>query len=139
MGALTTTINLPPFDKSSWGPGPWQDEPDTKVWEGPHGLKCVILRNSLGNLCGYVELPEGHPWRDGRDYAPADVHGGVTFNGTFGDDLGLPGHFVGFDCAHHMDMVPSMCRPYGKYRDTMFVASHCGSLACQVAKAEEAN
>lgn len=41
---------------------PWKNEPDDAVFEA-HGLKCQIRRVSWsGHLCGYVGLPESHPW-----------------------------------------------------------------------------
>lgn len=84
-------------DKTAWGPGPWQDEPDKAQWVDPTtGLDCLIVRNGGGALCGYVGLPAGHPWH-GKDYsecltrcgedwcyehspeAAVRVHGGLTF------------------------------------------------------------
>lgn len=84
-------------DKSSWGFGPWQDEPDKRQWrDETTGLACLIVRNpKWGNLCGYVGVPPSHPghakaynfYRD--DEAPHSavenainnlrVHGGLTF------------------------------------------------------------
>ena len=51
-------------DKSTWGPGPWQDEPDKEQWADPEtGYACLIKRSPRsGGLCGYVGVPEGHPW-----------------------------------------------------------------------------
>lgn len=50
------------FDKSSWGDGPWQNEPDELRWpDEPTSLPCVILRNRhFGTLCGYVGIAPGH-------------------------------------------------------------------------------
>lgn len=49
-------------DKSAWGPGPWQDEPDEVRWrDDATGYDCLLRRNSLGAWCGYVAVPEGHP------------------------------------------------------------------------------
>jgi hypothetical protein len=49
--------------KPSWGPGPWQEEPD-RVDFVHAGLQCVILRNLhvSGTLNGYVGVPPSHPW-----------------------------------------------------------------------------
>ncbi|MFK4132212.1 hypothetical protein ACI2KR_07955 [Pseudomonas luteola] len=51
-------------DKSNWIDGPWKAEPDLSVWIEPvSNLVCLISRPTLGgNLCGYVMLPEDHPW-----------------------------------------------------------------------------
>ncbi len=48
-------------DKSEWGPGPWQDEPDKAQWlDAGSRLPCLIVRGPVGALCGYVGLPPGH-------------------------------------------------------------------------------
>lgn len=47
--------------KASWGPGLWVDEPDHTKF-AHRGLECVVRRHpTLGHLCGYVGVPEGHP------------------------------------------------------------------------------
>lgn len=83
-------------DKSEWGPGPWQDEPDKLQWEDKAtGLACLIVRGPAGALCGYVGVPQSHPWfgvdynqctRESKceetwcDHRPCvEVHGGLTF------------------------------------------------------------
>lgn len=48
------------YDKSDWGDGPWQGEPDRVEWR-LLGFKCLILRGPMGTLCGYVGVPPGHP------------------------------------------------------------------------------
>lgn len=49
-------------DKSAWGPGAWQNEPDKVQWvDAATGLDCLIVRNNGGALCGYVGVPEAHP------------------------------------------------------------------------------
>jgi hypothetical protein len=82
------TIKYRTMDKSTWGPGPWQEEPDKVQWQDEaSGLPCLIVRNSFGNWCGYVGVAPGHPWH-GKDYNGLhltpddygpDVHGGLTF------------------------------------------------------------
>lgn len=86
------------IDKSGWRDGAWQNEPDKVQWvDEATGLDCLIVRNGGGALCGYVGVPEGHPWH-GLDYMSctqrptcddrwcehspetlASVHGGITF------------------------------------------------------------
>ena len=88
-------------DKSDWGDGPWQDEPDKAQWvDLATDLDCLIVRSFIsGSLCGYVGVPKSHPWF-GLDYAdctsgehekpycddcPAmrmSVHGGLNFAAT---------------------------------------------------------
>lgn len=98
---LQTWTNM---DKSRWTErGPWDSEPDKAQWVA-HGLDCLIVRNQLGGLCGYVGVPESHPYfgkgygdhvhddrcdaEPGDDLAwhhkctpcgRVDVHGGLTF------------------------------------------------------------
>lgn len=50
---------IDPEDKKSWGPGPWQMEPDRKEWRYK-GLPCLALRGPVGAWCGYVGVSEGH-------------------------------------------------------------------------------
>ena len=96
------TIEYRTIDKTGWGQGPWQDEPDKKQWQdNDTGLACLIVRGPVGGLCGYVGVSEGHPWF-GRDYSEAlteggddwgsdspegrtEVHGGLTFSGRCAD------------------------------------------------------
>lgn len=90
-------------DKSEWGRGPWQDEPDKLQWvDQTTGLDCLVVRSNLGALCGYVGVPSEHPWHgidycgraDGQPTDPDDymddwesridsrieAHGGLTYS-----------------------------------------------------------
>jgi hypothetical protein len=83
------------IDKSAWGDGPWQDEPDRVEWY-VDGVACLALRHpGAGHWCGYAAVPPGHRWHglgysacysddcpDGETcphYADVEVHGGITF------------------------------------------------------------
>ncbi len=57
-------MELHVLDKSDWGPGPWQDEPDRAEWRDEKtGLPCLAIRHrDHGNWCGYVAVPGDHPW-----------------------------------------------------------------------------
>lgn len=47
--------------------GPWANEPDNATFDA-HGFKCEIRRvKSSGHLCGYVGVPNSHPWY-GKQY-----------------------------------------------------------------------
>ena len=106
-----------------------------KVWEGS-GLKCaVLLMPRMGHMNGYVQLPEGHPYR-GKDYDDIDatVHGGLTY----ADDEG----WVGFDTAHSGDIWPGseMARfldipgdPYRREWTQRMVEVETENLAAQLA------
>jgi len=50
-------------DKSEWGDGPWQQEPDKVQWpDEATGMPCLAVRNSSGAWCGYVGVEKTHPW-----------------------------------------------------------------------------
>lgn len=58
------------LNREKWVDGPWRDEPDKIEWIDPAtNLNCMIIRNRHGVLCGYVGVPEAHPWY------------GVSYNG----------------------------------------------------------
>src|SRR5262252_7143826 len=123
------TLDYHTIDKSDWGPGPWQDEPDKRQWaDEATGYPCLIVRAPLGHLCGYGGVPPGHPCYR-RDYGDdhlggADVHGGLTFAGPcmkgVPQDHAVchcpdPGEsddvwWLGFDCAHGYDFSPGLQR-----------------------------
>src|SRR6187399_997358 len=106
--------------KSEWGPGPWQGEPDRIEWRHASGLPCLIVRNHMGSLCGYVGVPPEHPFYRQHYDSPVTenihAHGGLTYS-----DLcqGLichkpePGEerdiwWFGFDCGHYQDVSPGL-------------------------------
>lgn len=69
-----------------------------------------IVHPGLATRCGYVEIPEDHPWREAEteydarvipDEAHRAVNGGLTW---LAPNSALGGIFVaGFDCAHTSD------------------------------------
>lgn len=93
---------------------PWQAEPN-RVEFKYKGYHCLVNRAHPGNLCGYVALPNGHPYY-GKHYEDIDigVHGGLTYAGACqGDICHVPEEgesddvwWIGFDCAHSGDLVP---------------------------------
>ncbi len=125
-------------DKSNWMRGEWDDEADKVQWTDEEtGLPCLIVRSSLGALCGYVGVPTSHPWF-GLDYedctlsecpdkqcshdvdSELEAHGGITFSGPCfphrdNPEEGIchivPGDekiwWFGFDCSHSGDMTPN--------------------------------
>lgn len=152
---MTMTKEWKTVDKSAWGPGPWQDEPDKKQWTDQEtGLPCLIKRNRAGALCGYVGVPEGHPWH-GQDYTEPEpypeVHGGLTYAApcTEGGDeastichIPEPGEpdnvwWLGFDCAHSGDLCPSYERRWFQdtYKAMAYVENECATLAEQAINA----
>ena len=144
-------------DKTMWGLGAWTDEPDKIQYPDPDtGLPCLIVRNALGSLCGYVGVPEGHPCF-GKNYDTEgtfgiEVHGGLTYAGPCdpsGDEAarichtpakGEPDHvwWLGYDCGHAWDISPSM-ESHGfmsaddcTYKDVPFVKKNNALLAQQL-------
>ena len=115
------TIEFRIVDKTGWGDGPWQAEPDKRQWQDKAtGLPCLIVRNPIGALCGYVGVPAGHPVH-GKGYDDVDVgvHGGLTFADRCHEGAEehsichkpAPGEsddvwWLGFDCAHAGDLSP---------------------------------
>ncbi len=121
------------------------------------GYAIVIKRHPrLKHLCGYVSLVAHHPLfnkshMENDVFDKFDVHGGVTFTGTFdgehnsNDKLKL--FLVGFDCAHAGDLIPNMSEELRKdklevcgdevYRDINYVILECIKLAKQLKTMED--
>jgi hypothetical protein len=128
-------------------------EPASEEWtDEATGYRCYIYRHpTLLHLCGYVRVPDDHPW-NGHDYGhptcghpgcydhsidtAVSVHGGITFaNRGPGELPEEEGWWFGFDCAHLGDLVPGY--PEGindrdVYRDFEYVKDQCGRLAAQL-------
>ena len=156
------TLEWTTIDKSDWGDGPWQQEPDKKQWMDERtGYACLIHRSpASGGLCGYVGVPERHTdFGKGYDDVDVSVHGGLTFAGScskvenpsFGIcHLVEPGEsdrvwWLGFDTAHCYDYSPAMNK-YGihhesseKYRELAYVEAEIKDLANQLKVREEAS
>lgn len=96
-----------------------------------HGIDvtCVIKRNSLGSLCGYVKLEKWNRFYKGGQWCDQDievnVHGGITY---WEDGI------IGFDCSHTGDLRPKMdpIVTHGIYRDMEYVKRECRKLADQI-------
>jgi hypothetical protein len=134
-------------------------EPDKEQWaDESTGLPCLLKRNPRsGALCGYVGVPEGHPWFE----APCDsiplwagdrelTYSGLCEPGP--EDRTIchvpgPGEpdrvwWLGFHCAGTWDVMPGQdahdAAEYGwepirmggeAYRDAGYVKSTCATLA----------
>lgn len=122
-----------------------------RAWQHA-GLDCLVLALDVGHRCGYVRVPDGHPWRElGYVHAlleDVNVHGGLTYAHTNKADDRLPeGYWIGFDCAHLGDCSdPAILTLFAKENryppregDTPkllpFVVAECERLADQVAAA----
>jgi hypothetical protein len=86
----------------------WEPKYPNVHWTDPvTGYEIQVRFNENGGTwCGYVVLPEDHPWvsdpSDTLDFSVVYVHGGWTYR---------DGRTFGFDCAHYMDY-----QPQGYYR-----------------------
>ena len=104
-----------------WGEGEWVNEIDYMSF-CHEGIHCEIKRIMAfeqsghafgGHWCGYCMIPKDHPDYDSKeddfdlDY---QVHGGITSNGHRADE-----HWIGFDCAHSGDLMPSLVSFKKKY------------------------
>ncbi len=146
-------------DKSLWNRGPWDSEPDkVQFTDEETSLPCLIVRGPSGALCGYVGVPEWHPFfgvDDGaverKDGKYIDVHGGLTFSGFCAESSdearhichkpspGEPDHvwWLGFDCSHLGDIIPVdrssfMQDEHSVYRNMWYVRSQVKILARQI-------
>lgn len=140
------------IDKSTWGPGPWQDELDHREWEYK-GFHCILDRTPQGSFMGLVGVGWSHPWF-GLDYTVINryvaVHGGLTYS-----ELGLSGSWwLMFHCAHRSDYTPhgvwqkviyqgaetvfySPLQDPSQYRDFNYVTGQTELLARQLEMAKK--
>lgn len=96
----------------------WKNEPDRVEFEA-HGFPCLIVRNKMGALCGYVRVASDHPFH-GKNYEEIqdsiNVHGGLTYSDHSQNKIchtPKPGEpddifWFGFDCAHAWDLTPEV-------------------------------
>lgn len=119
--------------------------PDDVLSKGEHlGFQWMTVHNCMGYRCGYIRLPQGHPWHGMDDCdVPADVHGGITFSEA-DEPCDAPGPdtdwWIGFDCAHAGDAPdPSLpgyrafLRSFGTIRTQSYVEAECRRLCEQAA------
>jgi hypothetical protein len=126
MGARAGTVReYTTQDKSAWGYGAWQDEPDKVQWiDDATDMDCLIVRGPSGALCGYVGVLPSHPLH-GKEYSmctqptPCEevccdhtpmhalsAHGGITYSDF---------------CAHSEDESRGICHiPVGDRPDTVY-------------------
>ena len=131
--------------KIAFGPGPWQTEPDRVEWtDDLTGYPCVVMRSTMGHLCGYVGVSNGHPAfrleEEALEVLGVSAHGGLTFADYRG--LSSPLWWIGFDCGHYGDFVPQIGALLGQdgpgsddpntYRTIDYVEKQCTDLAMQL-------
>ena len=122
-------------------PGEWNSEPDWAVLE-EESMSCTVRRNGSGAWCGYVIIPDWHPFYGNTKVMHGepvwlDVHGGVSFNGMMGfnPETGIdPSWVVGFDCSHMSDLSPGDPRSAGTYHNFEYAETETRGLAAQVSQ-----
>jgi hypothetical protein len=148
-------------DKSDWGVGEWQSEPDKVQWiDAATNLDCLAVRGPHGAWCGYVGVASEHPaFGKGYGDVDVDVHGGLTFAHECCEGpenraichLPFAGRtdnvwWLGFDCAHCFDQSPGsdarlrriasyrgpIPLPDEVYRPLAYVREQCATLAAQL-------
>lgn len=133
------------IDRTGFGPGPWDSEPDSEVFECL-GYTCLALRNPMGAWCGYISVPKWHIYFENDKLCEDNisVHGGVTYceaaHETQWEFVGADAFLIGFDCAHYMDQVPTMNKLVlsidGTYRTLGYVKEQCLRMAEQLQEAD---
>lgn len=159
MEEIKTTFNVDSFwlegslpndyyKEPDIGEGPWTHEPD-EVFYLYNGFPCVIRRNALGVLCGYIGLCLGHSQfaQHYDDVEGCDPHGGFTFSElriAFNPVIPQLKEFdrqnvlwwLGFDCSHYMDVVPTFASIQGlhsfdrTYKDINYVNNELHRMTC---------
>lgn len=135
-------------DKTTWGDGPWQTEPDKVVWiDEVTRLDCMANRGPSGSWCGYVGVDPSHrmhgkgyseclagcPAEEGSCYdhspeAVLSVHGGLTYaKACWGDEATGICHVPEPGRSHFNRMASEI------YRDLVYVRAEVTSLAAQIA------
>ena len=99
---------------------------------------CYVRVNAWGALCGYIAIPQGHPWHgSGYDDIDVQVHGGLTYaqpRDTFGPEAPVGSWVLGFDCCHAGDGIHEP----GEKRSRQYVRDELESLRRQAGRAARA-
>ena len=105
-------------------------------YEWTNTLKCFIQRNPMNTWCGYTIIPKSFPI-DFEQEININCHGGITYQ-----SVNLDGDLVvGFDCAHHGDLIPKLLELEGilindkdisVYRDKQYVIDEVNSMVEQI-------
>lgn len=134
-----------------------ENEGDSLDWVDPTtGYECAIRRvDKFGHLCGYVRVPETHPYFNKKimntELDVFEVHWGLTFDGKMDfidvngntDPNNKEGHWIGFDCGHAGDLLPRLFIDRGfisageTYKTKNYVIIECGNLAKQLKELDD--
>ena len=114
-------------DRNKFVKGEWDKELDIYELSTEDGWKAYIKHHPrIGHLCGYLAIPEDHPFYREHYDINVRIHGGLTYASEY------EGEFqIGFDCAHWNDTSPFQFHslpfpnPEATYKNVEFV---CGEL-----------
>ncbi len=112
---------LEAIDKSTWGDGPWQSEPDRHQWQHA-GYACLMVRHEhFGYWCAYVGVDRAHPqygkdWRKNEALQDLDIGRHINYSASCGDRVchvpepGMPDDvwWLGMDFGHAFELAPAM-------------------------------
>jgi len=121
VNTLRSITDLVDYDLKKWP----NNEYSFTTYEDNTGYQCSIKRNIAGVWCGYVTLPESHPYytsnKDDLKHI-ISVHGKLSYSnsGTFG-----------FDCACKNDYVPKNPKSNCKYWTAEMVKKEVINMAQQ--------
>jgi hypothetical protein len=111
-------------------------ESEGDYFEWINTLNCFIRRNSMGAWCGYTIIPKSFPL-DFEQEINLNCHGGITYQ-SINTDGNL---VVGFDCAHHGDLIPKLGVnfDFSIYRDKQYVIDEVNNMVEQILKIVQVN
>lgn len=92
-----------PIDRSSWKPGPWDNEPDYHDWETKAGYQAFAGRLDMGTWYGYVVAPH-----------PSSEIPGLKFR-RFMNKLGTMGIRCGMVVKTEIENVGEFCFSFEHY------------------------
>jgi hypothetical protein len=101
------------MDKKKWGDGPWMNEPDELAFKYK-GYPCLIQRQGMGHLCGYVDIHLFHPFYTHHlETLDLYVHGGISYDRKINEY-----RRIGFDTAHYDDYLPNSATTFNSESST---------------------
>lgn len=127
------------IDKSAWGDGPWQTEPD-RVDFVANGFACLLLRHpNHGHWCGYVGVPREHPAYERTENYDLDFHGTVNYAAHCSPPIchvpepGMPDDvwWLGGDFGRIWDLCPGVASSIGRAHEFIRMVDPIGAAAIE--------
>lgn len=124
-------------------PGPWNDGIKRSCFKYCE-YKCNIVKTEMGIYCGYVKIHRKNKLykylKNNKNFIEKniDCHGGITFISVDNNNLK-----IGFDCAHHGDLIPTLLMvcgiitPYNTYKTAAFARLQVINIVHQLVKIGE--